>query len=92
MIDREPKLQDVRVLILEVTFLDDRVSVEKCRDRGHIHLDEIIERADLFRNRAILLTHFSARYRAKDIVRILDERLPAHLRERVTPLLPGGNP
>ena len=92
VIEREPKLQDVRVLILEVTFLDDRVSVEKCRDRGHIHLDEIIERADLFRNRAILLTHFSARYRAKDIVQILDERLPPQLRERVTPLLPGGNP
>jgi len=88
VIEQEPRLQDVRVLILEVTFLDDRVSVEKCRDRGHIHLDEVIERAELFRNRAILLTHFSARYRAKDIVRILDERLPPELRERVTPLLP----
>jgi ribonuclease Z len=88
VIEREPLLQSVRVLILEVTFLDDRVSVEKCRDRGHIHLDEVIERAELFRNQALLFTHFSARYRSEDILRILDERLPPSLRKRVTPLLP----
>ena len=51
-------------MILECTFLDDRVSVAECRAKGHVHLDEIVERADLFENEAILLTHFSARYSA----------------------------
>ena len=64
------------------------VSVEKARSKGHIHLDEVIARAELFENEAILFTHFSARYSADDIRRILETRLPASLRDRVTPLLP----
>ena len=76
-------------MILECTFLDDRVSVAECRAKGHVHLDEIVERADLFENEAILLTHFSARYSSTEIVALLDAKLPPALRERVTPLLPG---
>ncbi|MEE8468124.1 MAG: MBL fold metallo-hydrolase [Planctomycetota bacterium] len=89
VLDREPILRRVRRLILEVTFLDDRVSVASAREKGHVHLDEVIERAELFENEAILLTHFSARYRAAEVREILDRRLPADLRERVTPLLAG---
>ena len=80
-------LRSVRLLILETTFVDDRVSVEESRAKGHIHLDEIAERADLFDNEAILLTHFSARHKADEIVAALDAKLPSSLRERVTPLL-----
>ena len=69
--------------------MDDRVPVAKARGSGHIHLDELIERADLLQNEAILLTHFSARYSDQQIVAALDRRMPKHLRERVTPLLQG---
>lgn len=89
VLDRVPVLRRVRRLILEVTFLDDRVDVASAREKGHVHLDEIIERAELFENEAILLTHFSARYRAAEVREILERRLPAALRERVTPLLAG---
>jgi len=75
--------------VLECTFLDDKVTAESARDKGHVHLDEIIERAELFENEAILLTHFSARYRAQDVRRILANKLPPGLVERVTPLLAG---
>jgi ribonuclease Z len=89
VVERQPLVRAARVLIIEVTFLDDRVPVAKARGKGHVHLDEVVERAELFQNEAILFTHFSARYTAEEIVAILDRRLPADLRRRVTPLLPG---
>lgn len=88
VVEREEVVRRARVLILEVTFLDDRVPVAECREKGHVHLDEVCERADLFQNEALLLTHFSARYGPADVRRILAARLPASLRDRVVPFLP----
>ena len=87
VVDREVDLRKARLLIMEVTFLDERVTVASAREMGHIHLDEVIERADLFENEAILMTHFSPRYNKARIRQVLDERLPPILRDRVTPLL-----
>jgi ribonuclease Z len=89
VVAREEVVRKARVLVMEVTFLDDRVSVEECRAKGHVHIDEVAAHADLFENEALLLTHFSARYTQDEIVSLLDERLPPALRERVTPLLAG---
>jgi ribonuclease Z len=89
VVKAEPLVRTARLLILEVTFLDDRVSVDEARAMGHIHLDEVLEHAELFENEAILFTHFSARYRAAEIAEILKERLPGSLLERVTPLTRG---
>ena len=89
VVEREEVVRTARLLIMEVTFLDDRVTVESSRSRGHVHLDEVVERADLFENEAILLTHVSRRYKPDEVRAILDARLPAGLRERVTPLLEG---
>ena len=75
------------LLIMEVTFVDDRVSVESARANGHIHIDDVVAHADAFENKAILFTHLSARYRQAEALAAIDARLPAHLRERVT-LLP----
>ncbi len=75
------------LLIMEVTFVDDRVSVESARANGHIHIDEVVERADLFENKAILFTHLSARYRQNEAKALIKKKLPPHLMERVT-LLP----
>ncbi|MFT5051595.1 MAG: ribonuclease Z [Chlamydiales bacterium] len=88
VVERESVVRQARRLILETTFVDERVSVEECRSRGHIHLDEVAERADLFENEAILLTHFSARYRPDEILEAIDRRLPESLRKRVQALLP----
>jgi ribonuclease Z len=88
VVEREEVVRRAKLLILEVTFLDERVSVEECRAKGHVHLDEVCERASLFENEAILLTHFSARYGPAEVERILAQRLPASLRGRVVPFLP----
>ncbi|MFT7671373.1 MAG: ribonuclease Z, partial [Planctomycetota bacterium] len=82
-------VRKARVLVMEVTFLDDQVSIAKAREMGHTHLDDVIERADLLQNESILFTHFSPRYSRAQITEILQRRLPAGLRERVTPLLNG---
>ena len=89
VLEQEEAVRKARVLVLECTFVDDRVSVKQCRSKGHVHLYEIRDRAELFENQQILLTHFSARYRASDIVKALDKQLPPDLRARVTPLLKG---
>ena len=89
VVEREEVVRRARLLILEVTFLDDRVSVEDARAKGHVHLAEVAERADLFENEALLLTHFSSRYSAGEIPGLLEAGLPRSLFERVTPLLTG---
>jgi ribonuclease Z len=87
VLEDEEVVRRARVLVMECTFLDERVSVEESRAKGHVHLDELVPRAELFQNEAILLTHFSARYRAHEVRAALDQKLPPALRARVTPLL-----
>src|SRR5258706_136652 len=89
VLEREEVLRRVRVLVLECSFVDERVSVAETRAMGHVHLDEIVERAQLFGNEAVLLTHFSERYTSAEIVAALDAKLPPALRAKVTPLLAG---
>jgi ribonuclease Z len=57
----------------------------------HIHLDELIERADHFENEAIVLMHFSQLYRPDEVREILARRLPEPLRRRVIPFAPRGS-
>ena len=89
-LDHAPDLLRARTLILECTFLDDRKSLEAARAGCHIHLDELVERADRFANDQIVLMHFSQLYRPDEVAGILDARLPPELRRRVVPFIPGG--
>ncbi|VFQ88971.1 unnamed protein product [Cuscuta campestris] len=52
-----------KILIMESTYVDKTTSTEAAREYGHTHLSEIVEYADRFENKAILLIHFSARYK-----------------------------
>lgn len=84
VVEREEMVRTARLLILECTFIDGTVSPAGARKLGHVHLDEIIERADLFENEAILLTHLSARYNYRAAQEVLRRRLPPRLLDRVT--------
>ncbi|XP_022736029.1 tRNase Z TRZ1-like isoform X2 [Durio zibethinus] len=77
-----------RILVVESTFVDNSVSVEHARDYGHIHLSEIIDYADKFENKAILLIHFSARYALENIQEAVSA-LPSPLAGRVFALTEG---
>jgi ribonuclease Z len=88
VIDSMPSLLDTRVLILECSFLDERKSIESTHAGGHIHLDELLERADDFRNEAIVLMHFSQMYTPEEVHRILERRCPKSLWERLVVFAP----
>lgn len=88
VLDHAPELLRTRVLILECTFLDSRKTLEAARAGCHIHLDEIIERAERFENEHIVLMHVSQLYRPDEVAGILDARVPPSLRSRIIPFVP----
>jgi ribonuclease Z len=83
VLERTPELQQTEALVMETTFLDDLVDVAGARGTGHIHLDEVLQRAALLPRREVVFSHFSARYRDQDVRRIIAERLPDELRSVV---------
>ena len=87
-LDEHPELFQSRVLLLECTFLDERKTRDEARERGHVHFDEILERAPLFRNEAVVLMHFSQTYAPADVHRIVKERCPKELLERLVVFAP----
>jgi len=72
-----------KVLITEMTFFRPEHRKEKIHKFGHMHLDDIIERADRFENELIIFSHFSTRYHEDQIRRAVTKKLPENLRERV---------
>jgi len=88
VLDHSPELLRARVLIMECTFLDDRKSLEAARAGCHIHLDEVIERAERFENEHIVMMHTSQLYRTDEVAAILDRRVPPGLRKRIIPFVP----
>lgn len=76
-------LQRSECLVIEASFLDGLVSVADARRMGHIHLDELVARAELLPKTDVVLSHFSARYTEHDVARILSQKLPDALRERI---------
>jgi ribonuclease Z len=82
-LDNYPPVYDAQVLITEMTFFRPEHRKEKIHKFGHTHLDDLIERADRFKNELIILTHFSTRYHDKQVQAAVESRLPAVLRERV---------
>jgi len=89
VLERTPELTRSEMLIVEASFLDERVSVEEARSMGHIHLDELVARAELLTQKAVVLTHFSARYTQTEIESLVQRRASAALGERVRVLREG---
>lgn len=82
-LDNYPPVYEAQVLITEMTFFRPEHRKEKIHKFGHTHLDDLIERADRFKNELIILTHFSTRYHDKQVAQAVEARLPPSLRERV---------
>ncbi|MEY4774636.1 MAG: hypothetical protein RIT40_1671 [Planctomycetota bacterium] len=89
VLEREELARHARVLVLECTFLDDQVTVAEAREKGHVHLDEICARPELFdKVGTLVLSHVSPRWTPSLARRILDRRLPAALRAKCEYFLP----
>jgi ribonuclease Z len=82
-LDNYPPAYEAKVLITELSFIRANHRREKIHKYGHMHLDDLLERADRFQNEVIICAHFSTRYTAQEVRRLLDAKLPASLRERV---------
>lgn len=82
-LDAFPDVYRAEVLIMEMTFVAPGERPERIHKYGHTHLDDFIERADLFENELIIASHFSTRLHPDQIARIVEKRLPERLRSRL---------
>jgi ribonuclease Z len=82
-LDNYPPLFDAKILITELTFFRPEHRKEKIYKFGHMHLDDIVERADKFKNEVIIAMHFSTRYETSQIERAVKKKLPPILKDRV---------
>jgi ribonuclease Z len=82
-LDAFPEVYRAQILILEVTFVAPNERASLIHKFGHTHLDDLLERATRFENEVIVASHFSTRLHPEQIQRIIENRLPASLRQRV---------
>jgi ribonuclease Z len=88
VLDSSPFLLKSRVLILECSFLDERKTIAAAHAGGHVHLDELLERAESFENEAVVLMHFSQMYAPGEVHRILRQRCAPSLWQRIRVFAP----
>jgi ribonuclease Z len=82
-IDNYAPAFQAKILITELSFIRPNHRREKIHKFGHMHLDDFIERADRFENELIICAHFSTRYHAQEVQRVVEAKLPPRLRERI---------
>ena len=85
-LDAHPDIYRAQVLVTEITFVrpnPNAETLEKIRRFGHLHLVDVLERADAFQNELILVSHLTTRHDRQDILEFLDQDVPAALRQRM---------
>ncbi|MDR2761220.1 MAG: metal-dependent hydrolase [Planctomycetaceae bacterium] len=82
-LDETPSMYEAEILIMEMSFVARRHQSDKIRKYGHIHLDDIVKRQSKFKNKAVVLSHFSARYADKEIESTVIRRIPTMLDGRL---------
>jgi ribonuclease Z len=82
VLDANPILYRVEVLILESSFVAPEERPERIHKHGHTHLDDLIARAEKFQNGVIIASHFSTRLPSAVIERIIAKKLPECLKGR----------
>jgi ribonuclease Z len=84
VVDKQPHILAADTLVCECTFLDARKPYAAARAGGHVHLDDLLPRAEAFHNDQLVLSHFSQIYDRSETAALL-----APLAERVRPALFG---
>ncbi len=82
-LDACPEVYRAEILILEMTFVGQQERPAKIHKYGHMHLDDILVRADRFENEWLVASHFSTRMHPEVIQKIIEKRLPDSLRSRL---------
>jgi ribonuclease Z len=82
-LDNNPDFFKAKVLITEMSFIRASHRRDKIHKYGHMHLDDFVERASRFENEIIIAGHFSTRYHPTQVRKLLENKLPAELKERM---------
>lgn len=82
-LDNCPAMYEAKILIMEMTFVAAAHRRDRVRKFGHIHLDDVIERRERFKNELIIAGHLSARYHGKRVHEIVAKQLPDMLDGRL---------
>jgi len=82
-LDACPAMFQAEVLIMEVTFVAPSHRKDRIHKFGHIHLDDLLQRRDRFKNQLIIASHFSTRYHPRQITQHVEKALPDMLDGRL---------
>ena len=82
-LDACPAMYEADVLIMEITFVAPSHRKDKIHKFGHIHLDDVDERRERFKNSLVIASHFSTRYTDGRIQRLVNRALPDMLDGRL---------
>lgn len=82
-LDLSPWIKQAQILFMEVTYFDQKRSIERARKWGHIHLDEILPRLNEIKSESLVFTHISSKYSHQQAREILNNRLPEGEKSRV---------
>src|SRR5262245_51690950 len=82
-LDADPAVYQAKVLITEMSFARTEHSRDKIHEFGHLHLDDFVDRAERFQNELIVVAHVTSRDEPASFRRMVDERLPITLRDRL---------
>lgn len=82
-LDQNPCFYDAKILIAEMTFVAPEHRREKIHRHGHTHIDDFRSRSDKFKNELIIAGHLSTRYNNFQIRKLVNQRLPGMLEDRL---------
>jgi ribonuclease Z len=68
---------------MELTFVAPGHRKERIHKFGHMHLDDLLERRNRFKNELVIASHFSTRYHQKQIQTCVARALPDMLDGRL---------
>jgi len=82
-LDACPAMFEAKVLITELTFVAPDHRKENIHKFGHMHLDDLVDRKEKFKNEVVIAGHLSTRYHPRQVESMVRKRLPDMLDGRL---------
>ena len=82
-LDAAPEMYRAKILIAEMTFVSPEHRKEKIHKHGHMHLDDWVDRQQLFENELVIAGHLSTRYHPRQVESMVKKALPDMLGGRL---------
>lgn len=82
-LDMNPAMYEAKILICELTFVAPDHRKDKIHKFGHMHLDDLVERRDKFKNELVIAAHLSTRYHSKTVKGLVAKAFPDMLDGRL---------